>query len=806
MTDDRGHKAAGLERLPCNWYPRYVALPAGLAAAIAADDAGSSGTRIATRLRASDISQDLTALFDESPDGVLVRSSALDEDINARGLYLSVPTTFASFQTVGEAIRAVWKRVADLSASGPIPLLIQTRVVPTLSGHLSNESRLRRDRRDWVVEIQGESSLPIEHGLRASRVDRVPASSIDLGCTSPQELRAVLRRVAGAFTQPGTRTHFEWLWDGTRVWIVQCDTVAELRTAEPTVRGVAGTLPHLSTFRAPTVSDADIPKIRCISDYIAAGIDHARLVVLRDPTIIDALARGECPAPLADDLAKLAATDVVIRSDYARGNHDFETLLPRTETEHSAPRLHRFLVDTARLLRRKGVPSADIVFLAHPFIPAAAAAWSLAAPQSPEVRVDGTYGLPDGLLYYTHDSFVANVRRGRVRKRIRAKETIVCCGDDGVWRTVRVGAPWNWRPALTDDEVLSIARISKQLADHLRRPVETMFFVRAQTSDGPIDVLPWVHRTDTLSSGTVPATESHFPAGSAISVRTPADLAALRHALATVEPGERLLIRLKPEGSVLHDGSFLESVVAELSAERCVVELAGSGLSHVFYELQRAGVQVQTDDPIGPSATDPQAFDKLVRDLIPDTIAARGERVVSYEADEGELLSLLRRKIIEEAFEAAGAISTNELIEELGDLLDVIDALCTVSGTTLAQVMSWAASKRTERGGFARGLVLLETRDTLLEEALAESLPDFSLRPDLGAEVARARSTIRRTESRVLEQELEIPFSSPVPTGGDFTRVLIDGHEFHISFRPSGVLITRAARVGEDPRQLSLPL
>lgn len=801
-----GHKVDGLARLPAEWTPPFVAISADLAKATVAGRNESSGAQIANGLRTSDLARDLKRLFDTSPAGVIVRSSAVGEDMAARGLYRSVDVTFPTFQTVGEAIKVIWDDASRVRAEDSlIPVLVQSRIAAPLVGHLSNEVRLRKDRRDWVVEVLGDGAETPAFGLRVRAEDRSGPDDRYLSCSSPNALRAVLRRIGGAFTAVGNRFHFEWLWDRERLWIVQCDTIPERRSPAPRAVGEALAIPSLKIFRRPGPDDRDLAKVRCVADYIAAGIPHADLWLLRDQDVLRTLQGGECPTILLDDLERLANAGVVIRTDYARESDDFEVLLPRTETEHSAQNLSKFLIDAMSQLTSKGIDVGDIAFLTHVFIPADAAAWALAAPTSAEVRIDATYGLPDGLLYYPHDSYHVSLRRERVRRRVRAKNPILLCNDDGTWCAAELGAPWDWRAALSDDEVRNIAFINKQLADHLGRPVETMFLLRARTADGPVKALPWVHRVHNVGSLSVAATESHFPTRS-VEVRGRHHLTLLKEALTTTKPGERLLVGLKPVGEVLHDGSFLEALIAELDPGRCTVDLSGSALAHAYYELQRAGVQVRTTDPLGPSETESVSFNKLVRDSIPEMIAAKGERVSAYLASADELSDLLKRKVIEEAFEVGAAANTNDLLEELGDILDVLEALCTVSGTDLETVRQWAEDKRRERGGFQRGVVLLETRDTSLDEALAAGSSPFVVDPDLGVEVQRARGGVRRGERMILQEDVEVPFDLPASADGEPARLVIDGQEFHLRFRTSGVAITRAGIASEDVNQLTLEI
>ena len=656
-----------------------------------------------------------------------------------------------------------------------------------------------------MIEMQSAlGGAPAASGMRALRRDRIAFSDVDLSCRSPSELRNALRRLAGAFTLPGARVHVEWLWDGERVWVVQYDTVAEVSSPQrPVAEGSASGQPRTQVFRPLRGDDSDLPKARCVAEYASLGLPHADLRVLRDRSTIGDLAMGEPSDALIGDLQALATTGAVIRTD-TRRDTDFEVLLDRTDTEHSPAQLAQFLTQATKRLRDGGVPASNIAFIAHPFIPADAAAWSLAAPGSPEVRIDANYGLPDGLLYYAHDSYIVNVRRRSAQVHLRQKDRILRCDADGKWRTKPLGAPWDWRSCLGSDEAIEIAAISKKLADHLDRPVETMFLVRAHTASGPVSVLPWVHRFHDVDQAAIPATESHFGVGPAIEVRSSADLPRLRDALADLPMGQRLLIRLTPEGELLHKAGFLGQAIAEMRPERCEVEMAGSALSHVFYELRRAGVQVQASDPIEPTAAEPESFDKLVRDLIPERIASKGERVLAYSADGERLSRLLRQKLVEEAYETVAAESTDSRVEELGDVLDVVDALCAVSGTTLDAVKRWAEDKRRERGGFSQGVVLIETRDRTLDEALSGGGPTFGLSPELGAEVQTRRPTRGDVPVRLLD-EVEVPYDIPDSTSRG-TRLLVDGVELKVAFGSRGVIIEKVHSEGENPDQLTFDI
>jgi predicted house-cleaning noncanonical NTP pyrophosphatase (MazG superfamily) len=70
---------------------------------------------------------------------------------------------------------------------------------------------------------------------------------------------------------------------------------------------------------------------------------------------------------------------------------------------------------------------------------------------------------------------------------------------------------------------------------------------------------------------------------------------------------------------------------------------------------------------------------KLVRDRIPELAAANGHPGTYHQADPAEYARRLRDKLLEEAHEAATA-SPAALVEELGDVLQVLYALAELAG------------------------------------------------------------------------------------------------------------------------------
>ena len=102
-----------------------------------------------------------------------------------------------------------------------------------------------------------------------------------------------------------------------------------------------------------------------------------------------------------------------------------------------------------------------------------------------------------------------------------------------------------------------------------------------------------------------------------------------------------------------------------------------------------------------------KAYDKLVRDRIPEIIQADGKRyVVETLSDEG-YLSLLDRKLDEELAE----YQESKSLEELADLLEVVRAVVKTRGWTMEELEQVRAEKAAERGGFEKKILLKEVWD-----------------------------------------------------------------------------------------------
>ena len=96
-------------------------------------------------------------------------------------------------------------------------------------------------------------------------------------------------------------------------------------------------------------------------------------------------------------------------------------------------------------------------------------------------------------------------------------------------------------------------------------------------------------------------------------------------------------------------------------------------------------------------------YNKLVRDRIPEIIAATGSRPKTRVLDEAEYISELRRKLLEEVEE----FNISNDTEELADILEVLFAIASQMGIEPMLLNELRQSKKDKRGGFEAKVFLI---------------------------------------------------------------------------------------------------
>ena len=98
------------------------------------------------------------------------------------------------------------------------------------------------------------------------------------------------------------------------------------------------------------------------------------------------------------------------------------------------------------------------------------------------------------------------------------------------------------------------------------------------------------------------------------------------------------------------------------------------------------------------------AYNKLVRDRIPEIIESSGKTYSTEILSPEEYIRMLDAKLDEELAE----YHKDQTIEELADLLEVIHAAAIARGYTLVDLEQIRAEKAAKRGGFEKRILLKE--------------------------------------------------------------------------------------------------
>ena len=104
-------------------------------------------------------------------------------------------------------------------------------------------------------------------------------------------------------------------------------------------------------------------------------------------------------------------------------------------------------------------------------------------------------------------------------------------------------------------------------------------------------------------------------------------------------------------------------------------------------------------------------YNKLVRDRIPEIIRNQGKTCVCRTLNEQEYIEFLDAKLNEELAE----YQESKSLEELADLMEVIRAVAAARGSSIGEVERIREAKAAERGGFEKGILLMEVAESSAE-------------------------------------------------------------------------------------------
>jgi predicted house-cleaning noncanonical NTP pyrophosphatase (MazG superfamily) len=796
-----GAKAVQLHTLPDGWTPPFFVVTSEAYAAWAEAVSSAPGSPDVFQRLHPTLHEQLH-LIDADQTGVIVRSSVPDESLSERGRYDSLKCS-SNPHDVADTILSLWTSFRSAMPTRMTALIVQKSARVQIEGHLSNERRVSRRSNQWFCEFR---QLP---GPVAEMTFRCPGRHGELTgrlrCTDKRQLEAALKIVASV-SRAEQRMHYEWVWDGDTLWIVQKDVEPHVRSRKPgsdwQISTRATKQPELSVLVSVDSAVGSWKKVSNVRQFSDAGLPTTSLWILEDPATLDALQKGEVTDALRQDLAQLIARPVVIRTDSTAKDPAQRLLLPRSDCILNLDQAIAFLLTSAT----RWVEEVAYCFIFHHFIAATGCAQALAWPGIGRVRIDSTWGISDGLQFFPHDTFEVNIKSsGSIRRRIRAKTTYLDVDAMGNWVEVNTGSPWDWRDSLTPTQALEIARYTAALARHLNHPVDVMFFVDVLMSGTPT-ILPWYY-TEGLPQEPEKANEARY-SSSGLTVRNDDDLKAFQDNRSG-ETSPHIILR--PSVEHLRDRGFIDRVADAAIAAHTFIELSGSTLSHAYYLLRARGARVKCVDYFAPGLKS-QKFGKLVRDLVPLKILRNGENVIIDRVSPAQLTPLLKAKLVEEALEVFSAEGKATVTEELADLLEVMRSLSDSLGLSFDELARVAAAKKEERGGFDRGIVLLETSDVPLLRRRQSTLFEPN---DIGTKLIETDGTSRLAKARRPREAGENAVIVPLVPPQDGTErsdemvVPLRGglYEAVILYEGKQVLVEVRQRtsLASDPAQYQLP-
>jgi predicted house-cleaning noncanonical NTP pyrophosphatase (MazG superfamily) len=99
------------------------------------------------------------------------------------------------------------------------------------------------------------------------------------------------------------------------------------------------------------------------------------------------------------------------------------------------------------------------------------------------------------------------------------------------------------------------------------------------------------------------------------------------------------------------------------------------------------------------------AYNKLVRDRIPEIIRSQGHQPVTCVLDNEQYRAAFAREAAQRGSGGKSA-PADDLLAELADVLEVLQALVAAQGRSWEELLSVAAGKRAVRGAFADRIFL----------------------------------------------------------------------------------------------------
>ncbi|MBL1271577.1 MAG: hypothetical protein COB25_003920, partial [Oceanospirillales bacterium] len=604
-----GEKAYGLACLPQNWTPNWFLISSDFFKDYATTKTEENKNKMLEYWSSRCLNEIDSSELSKNKE-IIIRFSGTNETLKDRGKFYSKTGKLDNFK---ETLKlCLDENLKDPDSEGQdINFVVQSYVRPREKGHLSNERRCSKEQRDWLGEIEKTLySEPFKVNYRPwrTKIEIETAISDEIKCNLSINIQKSLISVAAWAQNIENRLHFEWVWDGKSIFLVQVEKETAKGTFDPTISVKNKTSDRkndFKIFREIDTNDAQkYRKIKNVFVYKKLKLPIVPIYILDDQKTIESLSKGVVSKDLASDIEILTKSSLIIRTDIASNDQKILQMLPRSEELRSKDvAIHWLIQQSCAILKNIETRNQKIAFICHNFIPSESAAFAFATPGERKVQIEALWGIPEGLYYNSHDKYVVDTLNRKtentstlrssykIHKKVQFKNYCVAPDDKGEWKMQEISPPYDWRSSIRKEEWLTyIAANSRRIAEHEQKATSVMWFVGLVPEDGQPELIPWFHEECHAVS---PQKSNDFqkktPNDKIFEIKYEKDINKLK---AQLESGKSSIthIRVKPvEEHLLREKATLRRIGEIAKSANKVILLEGATLSHAYYQLVEVG-------------------------------------------------------------------------------------------------------------------------------------------------------------------------------------------------------------------------
>lgn len=614
---------------------------------------------------------------------LIIRSSGSVEGMNERGKYESAE---CEIDEIYNTIIKLYDTLLEKSEEG-IAYIVQPFITRVRYGHLSNERRVSQTARDWKLEYENSENYVTSIGVRTWRKSYIEKDLVEtpLSCTNKKDVKDILRKVAYYFCtgpQRVNRWHFEFVWNGKQIYIVQNDQEEIDKEGEnpldfPVQIDREDNFSNFNRLRLVNERDSELyKKVQNALLYQRLGLTVAPLYILDDRETIEDLTQGKIEDELKQDICKLVAKSIVIRTDVDSSESPDAQLLPRSNELRTFEDVMIWFKNKLPIV----LQYKRVAMIIHIFIPSIAAAFAYATPKSRIVTVHSLWGLPEGLYYNAHDTFLLDTGTKNVQHidvdrimlldtKVDYKKVYIAPDNEGKWKEKKTQPPYDWRPSITDQQARIIAKGSQMIAQESGMALSIMWFVGVDEKYYKVNCLPWYHEKYGDNAFSHEAYKKKYFSEKEVVIANEEDLKKYEDDYTI-----RTITIHPKDDDTLRNGDFIEKVGEFAKRKNITIFLEGTILAHPVYRLMAKGAHIVLAKR-SKELIDRMQFNKLVRDKIPDKIIGNLEKIKCYKVHGDIKIRYLKEKLVEEAYEVLDASNCGEKGKELADTYEVLAAI-----------------------------------------------------------------------------------------------------------------------------------